>query len=118
MVAEPLAAVEAGTSDPGEDGTAAGWDRPKLAQFEKSEPPILRRKTGGKLSLAACEDVVAQAVANVTARLQDGLLGDKVNLSAYLRHQGSCQGSIGMLKPSNETRTWHKPPGHQASRDA
>ncbi len=46
---------------------------------------MLRGKTGGKLSWAACEDVVGRAMSNVITRAAEGLLGDVVNLTAYLR---------------------------------
>ncbi|MFE7187806.1 hypothetical protein [Streptomyces erythrochromogenes] len=54
-------------------------------EFLENEPTALRGKTSGKLSWAACEDVVGQAVSNVIMRAADGLLGDVVNLTAYLR---------------------------------
>ncbi|THA49409.1 RNA polymerase sigma factor [Streptomyces sp. A1136] len=90
----PLAAVEAGAADPDEEGSrAGGWAYSEQAQrldaevrrFLKEEPAVLRGKTGGKLSWAASEDVVAQAVCNVVTRAAEGLLADVVNLTAYLR---------------------------------
>ncbi|MFJ5552507.1 RNA polymerase sigma factor [Streptomyces sp. NPDC093225] len=92
--AKPLAAVEAGGVDSGEEGRrGSGWAESEQAQllareavrFLADEPAVLRGKTDGKLSWAACEDVVAQAVSNVIRRAAAGLLGDVVNLTAYLR---------------------------------
>ncbi|MEV7617534.1 sigma-70 family RNA polymerase sigma factor [Streptomyces sp. NPDC089799] len=88
---KPLAAVEAAGPGEGEDDNE--WARSPLAErldvearsFMEREPLVLRAKTGGKLSLPACQDAVAQAVCNVTARLRDGLLDESVNLPAYLR---------------------------------
>ncbi|MGW6846398.1 RNA polymerase sigma factor [Streptomyces sp. NPDC054958] len=89
---KPLAAVKPGAA--GEEGSrGSGWADSEQAQeltrqaleFLEKEPAVLRGKTGGKLSWAACEDVVGQAVSNVITRAAEGLLGDVVNLTAYLR---------------------------------
>ncbi|MEU6896231.1 hypothetical protein ABZ934_31705 [Streptomyces sp. NPDC046557] len=86
--------MEAGTADSGEEGSrGSGWADSEQAQrlaeealrFLEEEPAVLRGKTDGKLSWAACEDVVQQAASNVLRRATEGLLGDVVNLTAYPR---------------------------------
>ncbi|MGW6862456.1 RNA polymerase sigma factor [Streptomyces xanthophaeus] len=82
--------------DPDSGAAKAGggdWTQTPLAQrlareaksFLEYEPLVLRGKTGGKLSVHACQDVIGQTFANVAARVRDGLLDDGVNLAAYLR---------------------------------
>ncbi|MFC7307076.1 RNA polymerase sigma factor [Streptomyces monticola] len=54
------------------------------ATFMAQMPGTLRRKTGGTLSLHACEDVAQEAFLRTARRLQSGQLDEDVNVPAYL----------------------------------
>ncbi|MEV6399212.1 sigma-70 family RNA polymerase sigma factor [Streptomyces sp. NPDC051907] len=47
-------------------------------------PASLRRRTDGRLSLHACQDVAQEAFLKVARRLQSGGLDEDVNVQAYL----------------------------------
>lgn len=51
----------------------------------RAEPLILRKKTNGELSEAACQDIAQEAFERVSNKIKSGDLDGDVRLPAYLR---------------------------------
>ncbi|MEU9298510.1 sigma factor [Streptomyces sp. NPDC048266] len=55
------------------------------ATYMRAEPMILRKKTNGELSEAACQDIAQEAFERVRHKIKSGDLDGDVRLPAYLR---------------------------------